>query len=282
MHRWREALPPQSGKNDAKQCLRCRTVAKQMLFYHLLIACFPPKGWILSEVRWRACRLQTRAIKPDADRLIKASTLKLSIRKDHMKLLLTAFDPFGGETINPAQEILARIGDTVGDTAIIKLVLPTVYGVSGSKLLEAVAAYQPDAVLCLGQAGGRAALTPERVAINIDDADMPDNAGQQPEDRPIVPGGPAAYFATLPIKDMVEAMLDAGIPAQVSNTAGTFVCNHVLYRLLHALAQGFPHVRGGFLHVPYTPQQAAVHGEGVPCIPLEDMVRGIKAAIGAI
>jgi pyroglutamyl-peptidase len=136
-------------------------------------------------------------------------------------------------------------------------------------------AHRPVLVICVGQAGGRAAVTPERVAINVDDARIPDNAGAQPVDRPVVRGGPAAYFSTLPIKAMVEAIRAAGLPAEVSQTAGTFVCNHVFYGLMHALRRR-EGVRGGFIHVPLLPEQAKA---GQVCLPLEDMTAAVAVAI---
>ncbi len=195
-----------------------------------------------------------------------------------MKLLLTAFDPFGGSPINPAQEALALLPDRVGGAALVKLVVPTVFGDSIDVLTAAIRREQPDAVLCLGQAGGRTGLTPERVAINLNDARIPDNAGNQPIDTPVAEGGPAAYFSTLPVKAMTSAIRRAGVPASVSNTAGTFVCNHLMYGLLHFLAQECPGIRGGFLHVPYLPNQT----KDAPALPLEAILRGIEAAIAAI
>src|SRR5207248_2296667 len=150
--------------------------------------------------------------------------------------------------------------------------LPAVFGRSLDALEDAIVAADPDIVLCVGQAGGRTALSLERVAINIDDARIADNAGQQPIDRPVVAGGPAAYFASLPIKAAAAALREAGLPAIVSNTAGTFVCNHVFYGLMH-LAASNRSLRGGFLHVPYLPSQAA-RLDGTPSMALDDIVRG--------
>ena len=192
-----------------------------------------------------------------------------------MKLLLTAFDPFGGDTVNPALEAVKLVGVVAG-VDIIKLEVPTVFGTSVDTVITAMEAHLPDAVLCVGQAGGRAGLTPERIAINIDDARIPDNDGQQPVDRPIAADGPAAYFSTLPVKAMTAAIREAGLPAELSNTAGTFVCNHLMYGILHHLAKYHPAIRAGFLHVPFLPTQ------GSPNLPLEDIVRGIEAAITAI
>ena len=199
-----------------------------------------------------------------------------------MKLLLTAFDPFGGETLNPALEAVKQLPDRIGGVEIIKLEVPTVFGKAIDRVTAAIRQEKPDAVLCIGQAGGRRGLTPERVAINIDDARIPDNEGNQPIDRSIVVGGPAAYFATLPVKAMVQAIRDVGLPADLSNTAGTFVCNHLLYGVLHLLATEYPSVRGGFLHVPFLPEQAAARPSPVSSLPLADIVRGLEAAIRAI
>ena len=192
-----------------------------------------------------------------------------------MKLLLTAFDPFGGAAVNPALEAVKLMGDIPG-VEIVKLEVPTVFGASIAAVTAAIEETLPDAVLCVGQAGGRTGLTPERIAINIDDARIADNAGNQPIDRPILPDGPAAYFSTLPVKAMTAAIRAAGLPAELSNTAGTFVCNHLMYGVLHHLATHYPEIRAGFLHVPFLPQQ------GSPSLPLESIVTGIEAAITAI
>ena len=198
-----------------------------------------------------------------------------------MKILITSFEPFGGDKLNSAQEALRFIPDEIRGAKLVKLCLPVIFGRSAELLREAIRAEQPDAVLCLGQAGGRKALTPERVAINLEDARIPDNAGQQPEDTPIDPGGPDAYFSTLPVKSMVRAIRNAGVPAEISNSAGTFVCNRVMYGLMDCIAHEFPSVKGGFLHMPYMAEQAADH-PGDPCLPREDLTRGITAAIEAI
>lgn len=197
-----------------------------------------------------------------------------------MKLLLTAFDPFGGQTINPALEAVKLVASQIEDISVIKLEIPTVFDISIERLCEAIALHKPDAVLCVGQAGGRKAITPERIAINIDDAGIPDNAGNQPIDRTIREDGENAYFATLPIKAMVSNIREAGIPAQVSNSAGTFVCNHLMYGLLYTLNKHYPAAKGGFVHVPYIPQQ--VIDSTVPSMELTDIVRGLECAIRAI
>lgn len=199
-----------------------------------------------------------------------------------MKLLLTAFDPFGGELINPALEAVKLVSDQIGSVQVIKLVVPTVFRKSIAAVAEAIAMEQPDAVLSIGQAGGRFDLTPERVAINLDDARIKDNEGNQPIDLPIYEDGAPAYFSTLPIKAMVQRIRSAGIPASVSNTAGTFVCNHLMYGLLYTLAHEYPDIRGGFMHVPFVPSQVVDRLEPAPCMSTETIAAGIEAAITAI
>ena len=195
-----------------------------------------------------------------------------------MKALVTGFEPFGGEPLNPAIEAVHRLPKRLGAVEIHTAVLPSVFGRALDSLEDAVIASDPDIVLCVGQAGGRAALSLERVAINLDDARIPDNAGQQPIDRPIVPGGPAAYFASLPIKAAAAALREAGLPAIVSNTAGSFVCNHVFYGLMHLAVSRGLRLRGGFLHVPYLPSQAAQQ-QGAPSMALDDIARGIEIVL---
>lgn len=197
-----------------------------------------------------------------------------------MKLLVTAFDPFGGESINPALEAVKLLPEQIDDTVVIKLEIPTVFEKSIHILTDAILTYRPDAVLCVGQAGGRTAITPERVAINIDDAGIPDNEGNQPLDQPTRADGAPAYFATLPIKAMVARIREAGIPAKISNTAGTFVCNHLMYGLLYTLSKHYPHVKGGFVHVPYIPSQ--VKDRPIPSMELTDIVRGLECCVRAI
>ena len=195
-----------------------------------------------------------------------------------MQALVTGFEPFDGEPVNPALEAVQRLPTRLGALEIRTAVLPAVFGRALDALEDAIVASDPDIVLCVGQAGGRAALSLERIAINIDDARIPDNAGQQPIDRPIVPGGPAAYFATLPIKAAAAALREAGLPAIVSNTAGTFVCNHVFYGLMHLAAARHLRLRGGFLHVPYLPSQAARQLDA-PSMALDDIARGIEIVL---
>ena len=161
------------------------------------------------------------------------------------------------------------------------VLIPTVFYQSAEVLEAEINRYHPDAVLCIGQAGGRASLTPERVAINQDDARIPDNQGNQPIDTPIRLDGQAAYFSTLPIKAMVQAIKEEGLPATVSNTAGTFVCNHLMYQALYLADKKFPHMRAGFMHIPYMTEQV-VNKPNTASMNLTDIVRGIEAAIGAI
>ena len=190
------------------------------------------------------------------------------------KLLITGFDPFGGESINPSWEAVKLLPEEIGEYTVYKLQIPTVFGVAAEKLLEKAAEIRPDVIISVGQAGGRAAVTPERVGINIRDARITDNAGISPKDEPIVPGGPDGYFSTLPVKAMIAAITEAGLPAAISNTAGTFVCNDVLYTLLHRY-QGTG-TRCGFIHVPYLPQQ------GEPNLPLEQTAQALIAAVSAL
>ena len=192
-------------------------------------------------------------------------------------VLLVGFEPFGGDGLNPSEEIADTLdGQTIHGRLVAGRVLPCEFGEARVGLAKLVRAIHPELVIAIGQAGGRAEITPERVAINVDDARIPDNAGRQPIDRPVVRGGPAAYWSTLPIKAIVAALKEEGIPAAVSQTAGTFVCNHVFYGLMHEL-RWQKKIRGGFIHVPWTTAQAAKR-KG-PGLPLEQMVRGIELAI---
>ena len=198
-----------------------------------------------------------------------------------MKILLTAFEPFGGEAINPAKEALALVSDEVAGARIIKMEVPVVFGKAIETVLQAMKKEKPDAVLCVGQAGGRAGMTPERVAINIDDARIPDNAGNQPVDSPIFPDGAPAYFSSLPVKAMVQMIRDAGVPASLSNTAGTYVCNHLMYGVLYHIDKSFPGMKGGFMHVPFMHEQV-MDKQNTPSLSREDIACGIEAALQAI
>ena len=196
------------------------------------------------------------------------------------KLLLTAFTPFDGEKINPALEAVKLVKDRIGNLLIVKLEVPTVFGKSIDTVREAIEREKPDFVLSIGQAGGRAEITPERVAINIDDARIPDNEGNQPIDEPIFPNGENAYFSTLPVKAMVEAIRKEGLPSSLSNSAGTYVCNHLMYGVLYYLDKR-PVIKAGFIHVPYIPEQTKNKKE-MPALELSEIVRGLEASITAI
>ena len=193
------------------------------------------------------------------------------------KLLITGFDPFGGENINPSWEAVKELPDHIGDWQITKMEIPTVFGAAADQVIAAAEGLQPNAILCIGQAGGRAAVTPEVVAINLQEARIPDNLGNQPMNIPVVKGGPAAYFATVPVREMVQAIQAANIPAALSYSAGTFVCNDLLYRLLHHF-DGTA-TQAGFIHVPYLPQQAK---ENQPSLPQEKIVEALQLAISVL
>jgi pyroglutamyl-peptidase len=195
-----------------------------------------------------------------------------------MRILVTGFDPFGGEPVNPALEAVLRLPARLGSHTIERRPLPTMFHRSLDALGDAVRTVRPDILLCVGQAGGRAELSIERVAINVDDARIADNDGQSPVDQPIVPGGPAAYFTNLPLKAITQALLGAGIPAKVSNTAGTFVCNHVFYGAMHLVATEFQAMRAGFIHIPFLPEQIARH-PGQPSMAVETVVAGLLKLI---
>lgn len=194
-----------------------------------------------------------------------------------MKILVTAFDAFGGEEINPTERALDRLPDNIGGAQLIKHLLPTVFGESLKQAVAVAEEEDVDAVVSLGQAGGRSHITPEWIGINLADASIPDNEGKQPSDKPVVDGGPAAYFSTLPVKAMVAAIQDAELPARVSTTAGTFVCNQLLYGLLHHFKDR--QVKAGFIHVPFIKEQAK---ENSPMLELADVVRGVECAISAV
>lgn len=198
-----------------------------------------------------------------------------------MKILVTGFDPFGKETINPAIEAVKRLEDEIAGAHIIKLEIPTIAHTSLKVIEKAIAEYEPDMVLSIGQAGGRSDITVERIGINIDDYRIQDNAGNQPVDEKIFEDGPAAYFVNLPIKAMVKSMREAGIPASISNTAGTFVCNHVTYGVRYLLEKRGKGQKSGFIHIPYLPSQV-IDKPGQPSMALECIVKGLTAAITAM
>lgn len=172
-----------------------------------------------------------------------------------MKILVTGFDSFGEDRINPALEAVKRLPDNIAGAKIIKLEIPTKFNISAEVVKEAIENYKPDYVLNVGQAGGRFAITPERVAINLDDGRIADNAGYQPLNQTIQSDGATAYFTQLPIKAMTKAIREVGLPATVSNSAGTFVCNHIFYQVQYQRAKFFPDIKAGFIHIPYLPEQ---------------------------
>ncbi|TSB15481.1 pyroglutamyl-peptidase I [Streptomyces benahoarensis] len=191
------------------------------------------------------------------------------------RVLLTGFEPFDGEKTNPSwQAVRAAAAQPPAGLDLRTAELPCVFGEAARALRAAVAAHRPDVVICVGQAGGRPDITVERVAVNLDDARIPDNAGAAPIDESVVVGGPAAYFSTLPVKACVAAVRAAGLPASVSHTAGTFVCNHVFYALAHLIATELPALRGGFVHVPYAPEQ--VTGRAQPSLPVDTVARALR------
>lgn len=201
------------------------------------------------------------------------------------RVLLTGFEPFEAAQINPSWEAVRALDGWVLDAAhgpvqVRARRMPCAFGAALDALDEALREWPPQLVIALGQAGGRSAFTPERVAINVDDGRICDNLGCQPIDQPVVPGGPAAYFSTLPVKAIVQAVRAAGLPAEVSNTAGTFVCNHLFYGLMHRLAQrADAGLRGGFIHIPYLPEQAAGLPGSPPSMALADAVTALRIAV---
>ncbi|MGN5651224.1 pyroglutamyl-peptidase I [Bacillus sp. Brlt_9] len=194
-------------------------------------------------------------------------------------VLLTGFDPFGGESINPAWEVAKSLHEkTIGEYKIISRQVPTVFQKSISVLKEYIEELNPEMIICIGQAGGRPDITIERVAINIDDARIADNEGNQPVDVPVVEEGPAAYWSTLPMKAIIKRLQAEGIPATVSQTAGTFVCNHLFYGLMHELKKQDKKVKGGFVHIPFLPEQASNY-PGQPSMSLSTISKGIELAV---
>ena len=196
-----------------------------------------------------------------------------------MKILVTGFEPFGNDTYNPSMEVLGILPKRIKDAEIVTGVLPVVRFASLRKMEELIEKEHPDAILSLGMAGGRSAITPERTAVNGDDYRIADNGGLQPCDEPVYADGPDAYFSLLPIKAMVRAIRACELPAEVSESAGTFVCNHVFYGTRYYCAIHHPDIRCGFMHVPYASEQCA---ETKPSLALDDIARGVKAAIEAI
>jgi len=198
------------------------------------------------------------------------------------KILFAAFDPFGGEAVNPALEAVKLLSGDIGSIEIVKLELPTVFGRSFGVLGEAIEEYNPNAVLCVGQAGGRSRISIEKVAINLADARIADNDGNQPEDEVIIPGAPAAYFTNLPVRQIISSVKADGIPAGISYSAGTFVCNDIMYRLMHLISTERTQMLGGFIHIPYDTAQAVNRPEGTPTMPTETVCRALMQIAKAL
>lgn len=199
-----------------------------------------------------------------------------------MKILITGFEPFGGESVNPAYEAVKLLPDMAGDIQIVKMEIPTVFGEAGKVVETGILQHQPDAVICVGQAGRRADIGVERVAINLVEASIPDNAGNQPMDVKVQEDGDTAYFATIPVKAMVKNIKDHGIPASISYTAGTYACNSVMYDLLYLIDRKYPSIRGGFIHVPYATEQGVGKPVGTATMELSTISKALLYALEAV
>ena len=196
---------------------------------------------------------------------------------------MTGFEPFGGSTINPSEQAaFALDGKTVAGALIASAILPVDWQKGPHVLLAALQTHQPDAVLCLGEAPARSVLSVERVAINLLDFTIPDNSGAAITDQPVIPGGPDAYFVTLPVRAVLDAIQAAGIPAERSLSAGAYLCNAVLYHLLHSQAGQARPVPAGFIHLPRLPQQVAASQQPAPSMSLDAILTGLRAALGTI
>lgn len=198
-----------------------------------------------------------------------------------MRILVTGFDPFNNETINPAIESVKQLPDMIDGVEVFKLEIPTVMNKSLDLMKQKVLEIHPDVVVSVGQAGGRSQITIERVSININDYPIPDNEGNQVVDTPVIENGPSAYFSTLPIKAMVQALNKSNIPASISNTAGTFICNHVAYGIAHLAATEYPNMKTGFIHIPYLDVQVE-DKEGMPSMKLEEIVKALEICLRTI
>ncbi len=195
-----------------------------------------------------------------------------------MKILVTGFNPFGGDAVNPSRDAVFALPDEMAGHRILKYELPTEFDGAGKRLAELVEFHRPHRVLCVG-VSGRDKITPERVAINLRDASIPDNAGRKPADEPVFADGPAAYFATINVKKALESLKNEGIPAAISDTAGTFVCNNTMYTALHLQHTRFPEMKCGFLHVPQTPEQNAGKASPLPTMEPEIILKGLTAVL---
>ena len=195
-----------------------------------------------------------------------------------MKVLLTGFEPFGGESINPAQEAVRLVKEEIAGAKVVKCYVPVVFGKAIETVYNAMKEEKPDIVICIGQAGGRFEITPERIAINCDDARIPDNEGNQPFDKKVFEDGPNAYFSSLPVKKIIENIKGKNIPASLSNSAGTYVCNHLMYGVLYHIEKEFPNTIGGFIHVPYLHEQV-INKNGIASLSKEEIVEAIEIII---
>ena len=195
-----------------------------------------------------------------------------------MKVLITGFDKFGGESINPSNLCVNSLSDVIDNIEIKKITLPTVFKDSSRVLEENIKSFSPSIVICVGQAGGRSKITPERIAINIDDARIPDNIGNSPIDETIRKDGENAYFSTLPIKAIVDELNKNNIPSAISNTAGTFVCNHIMYESLYLASTKYPHIKAGFIHIPYIEEQV-LDKPNMPFMKKEDIIIALELII---
>lgn len=198
-----------------------------------------------------------------------------------MKILVTGFDPFGGESVNPAYEAVKLLPDEIAGAQIIKMEIPTVFSKSGPAVEAGIEKYQPDVVINVGQAGGRSCVTVEKVGINLAQARIPDNAGEQPMDVPLQEDGETAYFATIPVNAIVENVRAHGLPCHISFTAGTYVCNCVMYNVLYLTKKKYPGIRAGFIHVPFACGQVVDKPNGTPCMSLTDIAKSLEYAIEA-
>lgn len=198
-----------------------------------------------------------------------------------MKVLITGFDPFGGESVNPAFEAVKLLPDVIAGAEIIKLEIPTVFSKSGPAVEAGIIEHNPDIVINVGQAGGRSCVTPEVIGINLAEARIPDNDGEQPMDAKLQEDGPAAYFATIPVKAIIQNIRDHGLPCHASYTAGTYVCNCVMYNVLHMAATKYPHIRAGFIHVPFAAEQVVNKPNGTASMSLTDIAKSLEYAIEA-
>ncbi|MEJ6348026.1 pyroglutamyl-peptidase I [Holzapfeliella sp. He02] len=199
-----------------------------------------------------------------------------------MKILVTAFEPFGQNTINASAEVLDQLPSQIENSQIEKLVLPTVFKKSTEKLVTFLDAYQPDVIISMGEAGGRSQITVERIAVNVDDAKLPDNDNQMPHQDCIRLDGDDGYFSTLPITDIVKAIQKINIPASISNTAGTYVCNHIMYEGLYWSKQHSKPIQSGFIHLPYLPEEVVQSGQNLPSLSIDLMTKAIESAIKTI